>query len=338
MIKTLNNREREKFIERKEIDREQIARKNILRESEEIEAPDVKGYDFNNGLNYDKLIDSFATTGMQATQLAKAIEIIREMRRKKAFIYLGYTSNMITSGLRDIIRFLVEHKFVDILVTTAGGIEEDIIKCLGNFKIGEFSADGKKLRDKGVNRAGNVFIPNSRYCKFEEFILPVLEKYKDEILIPSQLVHIIGKEINNKNSIYYWAWKNNIPVYCPALTDGSLGDMVYFFKNKNPQFKIDITEDIVNMNNSTIGKNKTGIILLGAGIMKHHICNANMFRNGADYAVYINSQQEFDGSDSGARPDEAVSWGKIAKHAMTIKVYGDATILFPLIVSKTFVD
>jgi deoxyhypusine synthase len=338
MIKTLNNREREKFIERKEINKEQIARKNILRESEEIEAPNVRGYNFNQGLNYEELIDSFATTGMQATQLAKAIEIIREMRREKAFIYLGYTSNIVTSGLRDIIRFLAEHKLVDVLVTTAGGIEEDIIKCLGNFKIGEFSADGKKLRDKGINRAGNIFIPNSRYCKFEEFILPVLEKYKDEILIPSQLVHILGQKINNENSIYYWAWKNNIPVFCPALTDGSLGDMIYFFKNKNPQFKIDITDDIVNINNSTIGKNKTGIILLGSGIMKHHICNANMFRNGADYAVYINSQQEFDGSDSSARPDEAVSWGKIAKHAMTIKVYGDATILFPLIVSKAFVE
>lgn len=338
MIKTLEIKNREKVLERKEIDNEGIARKNILRESEEIEAPNVRGYDFNQGVNFGKIIDSFATTGMQATQLARAIEIIREMRREKAFIYLGYTSNMVTSGLRDIIRFLVEHKLVDVLVTTAGGIEEDIIKCLGNFKIGEFSADGKKLRDKGINRAGNIFIPNSRYCKFEEFIIPILEKYKSEILTPSRLIHILGQEINNESSIYYWAWKNNIPVYCPALTDGSLGDMIYFFKSSNPDFKIDITDDIVGINNSTIGKNKTGIILLGSGIIKHHICNANMFRNGADYAVYINSQQEFDGSDSGARPDEAVSWGKIAKHALSVKVFGDATILFPLIVGKSFVD
>lgn len=65
---------------------------------------------------------------------------------------------------------------------------------------------------------------------------------------------------------------------------------------------------------------KTGMIILGGGLPKHHICNANMMRNGADYAVFINTAQEFDGSDSGARPDEAVSWGKIRGSAKTVKV------------------
>ena len=165
----------------------------------------------------------------------------------------------------------------------------------------------------------------------------MLEKYKKEILTPSRLISILGMEIDNKESIYYWAYKNKIPVFCPAITDGSLGDMIYFFKTKHPEFIIDVAGDIVEMNNSTMGKRKTGIIILGAGVIKHHICNANMYRNGADYAVYINSKEEFDGSDSGAMPDEAVSWGKIAKKAQSVKVYGDATILFPLIVAKCFV-
>lgn len=65
---------------------------------------------------------------------------------------------------------------------------------------------------------------------------------------------------------------------------------------------------------------KTGVLILGGGLPKHHICNANMLRNGADYAVYINTAQEFDGSDSGAQPDEAVSWGKIRGSAKTVKV------------------
>ena len=243
---------------------------------------------------------------------------------------------MVSCGLRDIFRYLAEHKMIDVIVTTTGGVEEDIIKCLGDFKIGSFEASGKELRDKGINRAGNIFIPNSRYCDFEDFIIPILEKNKDVILTPSKLIHLLGKEINNKDSIYYWCYKNNIPVFCPAITDGSIGDMIYFFKNKHPNFRMDVSDDIVEMNNSTIGKNKTGMIILGAGVIKHHINNANMFRNGADYAVYINNAQEFDGSDSGARPDEAVSWGKIAKTAETVKVFGDATILFPLIVGKTF--
>ena len=78
------------------------------------------------------------------------------------------------------------------------------------------------------------------------------------------------------------------------------------------------------------------MLILGGGVPKHHICNANLMRNGADYAVYVNTAQEFDGSDSGARPDEAKSWGKIRPNANPVKVYGDATIIFPLLVSQTF--
>lgn len=323
-------------------DKEFIARENVLRESLEAEGLCVKGYDFNNGVDFSKILDSFETMGAGATNLHKAIQIIREMRKDKAFIYLGYTSNMVTGGNREIIRYLVEHKFVDVLVTTAGGIEEDIIKCLGDFKVGDFKMKGARLRDGGINRAGNILIPNSRYCRFEDFIIPLLEKINEkqkdtgEIITPSLLIKELGRSVSDESSIYYWAWKNKIPVYCPAITDGSLGDMIYFFKNKHPEFRVDVTDDIVEINNSTIGREKTGIILLGTGIIKHHICNANMFRNGADYAVYINTAPEFDGSDSGALPDEAVSWGKITKSARTVKVYADASIVFPFIVAKTF--
>lgn len=65
-------------------------------------------------------------------------------------------------------------------------------------------------------------------------------------------------------------------------------------------------------------------------------CNANLMRNGADFSVFINTGNEFDGSDSGAAPDEAISWGKIRINAKPVKVCADATFVFPLIVSQTF--
>jgi deoxyhypusine synthase len=324
------------------MDKEKIARKNILRKSEEAGGVSIKGYDFNEGVDYGKILDSYKTTGIQASNFSKAVEIINEMISSKSFIYLGYTSNMITSGLREIIRYLAEHKKINVLVTTAGGIEEDIIKCLGNFKLGDFRASGSELRKKGINRAGNIFIPNSRYCDFEDFVIPVLEeiyemqKKTGKVITPSELIWKLGEKINNKNSVYYWAWKNRIEVYCPAITDGSLGDMIYFFKSKNPDFKIDVAEDIWKINNSTIGKEKTGIIILGEGIVKHHICNANMFRNGADFSVYINTAPEYDGSDTGALPEEAISWGKILPEAKRVKIFAEASLVFPLIVAKTF--
>ncbi|KAK9123683.1 hypothetical protein Sjap_013285 [Stephania japonica] len=114
--------------------------------------------------------------------------------------------------------------------------------------------------------------------------------------------------------------------------------MLYFHSFRNPGLVIDLVQDIRAMNVEAVhaAPRKTGMIILGGGMPKHHICNANMMRNGADYAVFINTAQEFDGSDSGAHPDEAVSWGKIRGSAKMVKVHCDATIALPLLVAETF--
>lgn len=264
-------------------------------------------------------------------------------------IFLGYTSNLISSGLRETLRYLVQHKHVSAIVTTAGGVEEDLIKCLAPTYLGAFSTPGAGLRKKGMNRIGNLVVPNSNYCAFEDWVVPILDKMleeqeaskkTDEPLhwTPSKMIHRLGKEINDERSVYYWAWKNDIPVFCPALTDGSLGDMLYFhtFKSSPEQLRVDIVEDIRKINTIAVRAKRTGMIVLGGGLVKHHIANANLMRNGAESAVYINTAQEFDGSDAGARPDEAVSWGKIKLDGDSVKVYAEATVVFPLIVAATF--
>ena len=337
--------------------KEKIARKNLLRKSEEISGIKIEGYDFdkffNKNINYREIIKSFNSMGFQASNLAKAIEITKKMIKNKAFIFLGYTSNMVSSGNRDIIRYLVKHKMVNVCVTTCGGVEEDIIKCLGDFYLGDFRASGQELRKKGINRIGNIFVSNNRYIEFEEFLQPLLEeiykeqKNKNKIITPSELIWKIGEKINNEKSICYWCWKNKIRIFCPAIQDGALGDNIYFFKHKKNDFVVDIAEDIKILNDTTIGLKKSGVIILGAGVVKHSILNANMLRNGCDYAVYINTNEEYDGSDSGARPEEAVSWGKIKPESEansenesksnSIKVFGDATILFPILVAESFI-
>ncbi|CAN1130590.1 Deoxyhypusine synthase [Linum perenne] len=233
---------------------------------------------------------------------------------------------------------------VDVVVTTAGGIEEDLIKCLAPTYRGDFSLPGSQLRAKGLNRIGNLLVPNDNYCKFEDWIIPIFDQMLKEqtenntLWTPSKLIARLGKEIDCESSYLYWAYKNDIPVFCPGLTDGSLGDMLYFHSFRNPGLIVDIVQDIRAMNGEAVHAipRKTGIIVLGGGLPKHHICNANMMRNGADYAVFVNTAQEFDGSDSGAQPDEAVSWGKIRGSAKTVKVHCDATIAFPLLVAETF--
>ncbi|XP_057717148.1 deoxyhypusine synthase [Corythoichthys intestinalis] len=339
-----------------------IALEAVLKTSSDLpeDLPKIRGYDFNQGVDLQELLKSYLTTGFQASSLALAIQEVNHMIEKRletveaendsgdmpsrpgCTIFLGYTSNLISSGVRESIRYLVEHKMVDVVVTTAGGIEEDFIKCLANTYLGDFSLPGKELRLRGINRIGNLLVPNDNYCKFEDWLIPIL----DQMLLeqnteginwtPSKMIHRLGKEINNTDSVYYWAYKNNIPVFSPALTDGSLGDMLYFHSYKNPGLILDIVEDIRRLNSQAVHAKKTGMIILGGGLVKHHIANANLMRNGADYCVYVNTGQEFDGSDSGARPDEAVSWGKIRTDAKPVKVYADASLVFPLIVAETF--
>ncbi|KAJ2546414.1 Deoxyhypusine synthase [Coemansia sp. RSA 1933] len=326
----------------------------------------IKGYDFDNGVDYKALLDSYMITGFQASHFGRAVEIVNHMRawrlsdelitdldteedRDPAYrmsvkckIFLGYTSNLVSSGIRETIKFLVKNRHVDVLVSSAGGIEEDFIKCLGPTYLGRFHMKGNELRAKGLNRIGNLIVPNDNYCKFEDWIIPIfdqmLKEQKEQGIVwtPSKMIRRLGKEINHPDSIYYWAYKNDIPVYCPAITDGSLGDMLYFHSYRSPGLVVDLVQDIRAVNTEAVYAKKTGVIILGGGIVKHHICNANLMRNGADFAVFVNTAQEFDGSDAGARPDEAVSWGKIKANAESVKVYADASLIFPLLVAQTF--
>ncbi|XP_038554780.1 deoxyhypusine synthase-like [Micropterus salmoides] len=340
---------------------------NIYRKSIPLPegTPMVQGYDFNQGVDYRVLLQSYLHTGFQATNLGLAIQEINTMIkrrqqpvkalngcvdegpstcpcRRSCTIFLGYTSNLISSGVRESIRYLAEHKMVDVLVTTTGGIEEDLIKCMAPTYMGDFTLSGRDLFIKGLDRIGNLLIPEENYTKFDKWLMPILKQMLLEQntqgvnWTPSKMIHRMGKEINNPESVYYWAYKNNIPVFCPALTDGAIGDVLCLFSAENPGFRVDINEDITKLNKMAVAANSTGIIILGGGIAKHHICNANFWRQGADYAVYVNTAQEFDGCDSGARPDEAVSWGKIRADAKPVKVYTDATIIFPLLVAETF--
>ena len=299
-----------------------------------------------------ELLESFKTTGFQASSVGRAVEVIEAMRDwrssepgeedARTTVFLGYTSNLISSGVRESIRYLVQHRHVDCLVTTAGGIEEDLIKCLGPTYLGAFDLDGKALRAKGQNRIGNLLVPNDNYCKFEDWVVPILDELLEEqkrtgvLFTPSTLIRRLGLKIDDESSVLYWAAKNDIPVFCPALTDGSLGDMIYFHSFRSPGLIVDIAADIRSINTLAVRAKRTGMIILGGGVVKHHISNANLMRNGADYAVYVNTGQEFDGSDSGARPDESVSWGKLRGDAESVKIYADASIVFPLLVAGTF--
>ncbi|KAJ1517406.1 hypothetical protein HMI55_007167 [Coelomomyces lativittatus] len=201
----------------------------------------------------------------------------------KCKIFLGYTSNLVSSGLRETFRYLAEHNMIDVIVTSAGGVEEDLIKCLADTYVGDFDFKGTHLRQLGMNRIGNLVVPNDNYCKFETWVNPILDACLEEQKLtgvpwtPSRLIARLGESIQDPRSIYYWCFKNHIPVYCPALTDGSLGDMLYFHALQHPPgLVLDLVQDIRGINDTAVFAKKTGMLILGGGVVKHHICNANL--------------------------------------------------------------
>lgn len=249
---------------------------------------------------------------------------------------------MVSSGVRESIRFLVQHRLVDCIVTTAGGIEEDLMKCMAETRVGDFGLDGASLRRLGVNRIGNLMVPNDNYCRLQDWLMPLLDQMADEQMngkkwTPSALIQRLGERIGSEESICHWAAVTRTPVFCPALTDGSLGDMLLLHSfNRQSPLVVDVVPDIRRIASIALKAQKSGILILGGGVVKHHIANANLMRNGADFCVLLNSASDFDGSDSGATPDEAKSWGKIRPEAQPVKLCADATLTFPLLVAQTF--
>ena len=230
---------------------------------------------------------------------------------------------------------MAEKRFVDAVITTGGSVDHDIIRSYKPYILGDFSMDDRELRARGINRIGNILVPTDRYVMLERKLREVFKSVyeKKRMVSPSELIHEIGLTIESRNSFLHWTSRNDIPVFSPGITDSALGLQTYFFKQDNPGFGIDVTGDMKRLADIVLQAEKTGGIILGGGISKHHTLGVNLIREGLDYAVYVTTSSPWDGSLSGARPSEAVSWGKIQKRSSSVTVDGDATVVFPLIIT-----
>ena len=295
----------------------------------------VKDYDLK-GVRLGKFIEQMKFAGFQATQLAQGAEIIRRMKKEKTTVFLAFTANMVASGMRSLFARMCERRLVDAIITTGGAIEHDFIRSFRPYLLGDFNLDDKELHRKGMNRIGNIIVPTERYVFLEKKLQPLFARLyrKNKATCPSEIAMELGRMTKDKNSFLYWAAKNDIPVFSPGITDSAIGLQSYFFKQDHKDFVIDVTGDMKSLANIVLTAKKTGGIILGGGISKHHVLGVNLVRGGLDYAVYVTTSQPWDGSLSGARTNEAISWGKIKKRANHVTIDGDATIIFPLLVSE----
>ena len=137
----------------------------------------VKDILWTPGISLQDTVKALGSVGFQSVELRRAVEVVVRMRKEGAKVFLTFTSNMATSGLRGLFAQLIELGLVHAVVTTVGSVEEDIMKAHGErFLVGSFHSDDVELHEKGMNRVGNLMITNESYARFEDLLLPMLSK------------------------------------------------------------------------------------------------------------------------------------------------------------------
>ncbi len=297
----------------------------------------VKDYQFTEKMTVDELVSQMDKAwGFTSGKLATGVNILEDMINSKGCTkFLSFTADIVATGTRGVLKEIVKRKLVDVIITTCGTLDHDVARCWKDYYKGSFVMSDSKLHQEGVNRLGNVLVPNDSYGiiieeKIQKMLNDLYQEGKHE-LSTAELSKEIGLRCCNETSILYWAAKNDIPVFVPGITDGAVGYQLWFFSQDHKDFRINLLKDEGELSNMIFDSQKSGALIIGGGISKHHTIWWNQFRDGLDYVVYISTANEWDGSLSGARPREAVSWGKISEKAKRVMIEADATMVMPII-------
>jgi len=299
----------------------------------------VKDLDISKDMTISELTEQYYESGgFVSKKVGLANEILKKMFDSDCTNFLSFPACIISTGSRGIIKQAVKEGLFDVIITTCGTLDHDLARVWEDYYHGSFSADDKELHKQNVNRLGNIFIPNSSYGEvLEDNMQPLIEEIVSDIgtrMGTREIIHEFGKRIDDEDSILYWAAKNDIPIYVPGITDGAFGSQLWMYWQNNKDFTIDLMRDEQELADIVFPAEETGALMIGGGISKHHTIWWNQFRDGLDHAVYITTAVEYDGSLSGARVKEAVSWGKVREDADYITVEGDATVLLPLVLGS----
>jgi deoxyhypusine synthase len=302
----------------------------------------VRDIEIAQPLTANQLVkELYKSGGFSAKKVADGVDILERMVHDTGCVkFLSFPACIISTGTRGVIKELVKRKLVDVIITTTGTLDHDLARVWKDYYHGSFMADDTKLHQQGINRLGNIFIPLECYGTIlEKKMQPILQelyaiqqKWSTKDLI-WEFGKRLEKEKNGKDSLLYWTWKNHVPLFVPGIMDGAFGSQLWMFYQEHRDFTIDLFKDEQELSDIVFDAKKTGALVIGGGISKHHVIWWNQFCNGLSHAVYLTTAVEYDGSLSGAQTREAISWGKIAEKADNVTIEGDATVLLPLMIS-----
>ena len=297
----------------------------------------VKDYNIQSSSLSLLINDMMHSGGFESTNLSTGINILQKMMKDmKCTKFLSFIGAIMSTGVRGIIRDMLRYKMFDCVITTCGAIDHDIARTSANYYSGDLRMDDHLLLKKGIHRLGNVLVPQDSYGpvierKMQQCLCELYNEGKKNISTYELLEHLGG--LLDESSFLYWASKNHIPVIVPGIVDGAAGSQLWLFNQRHKDFSINILSDETKLSDLVYEAKKSGAFMMGGGISKHHTLWWNQFRGGLDYAVYITTASEWDGSLSGALVTEAISWGKVKDKALQTTIHGEVSTLLPFIYS-----
>ena len=286
----------------------------------------------------DKIFEKMSKSGgFESRNLADGLSVLAEMINEKECIrFLSFVGAIISTGLRGIIKDMIEHRWFDVIITTCGALDHDIARHFSNYNEGSFTLDDAELNDADFHRLGNVLVPMDSYGPLIEKKMQMFleEEYNNGTreMSTEDVCKMIGKHLGD-DSFLHSAYKNDVKVIVPGIMDGAVGSQIWLFAQKHSDFKLNIIKDADTLSGIIFKAKKSGALMIGGGISKHHTLWWNQYRDGLDFAVYITTAQEFDGSLSGALVREAISWGKVTQNAKQTTIHAEATTVLPFLYS-----
>jgi deoxyhypusine synthase len=307
-----------------------------------------------------QLLSEMGKTAYQGRMLGEAVDVWEAMLKEKELtIVMGFAGSMSTAGQWKIVNWLIENRYIDVLVSTGANVSEDIVDAMGfGYWQGSQHVDDEELLKADVNRYYDVFGKETDYREMELLMTEGLMKLKkNHAYTSAELLYIFGRYLSKKGvkSIAATAAENKVPVFCPAITDSAYGEAFIMAKNAGHPIVLDQVKEFDQFVGIGEKTKNVGVVYIGGGVPKdftqlmaisvspktkdkgvpgrkgHLRKGLKEYYYPHKYAIQITSDSPQWGGLSGCTLEEAISWGKIDEGGRRAVCYCDATIALPLI-------
>lgn len=291
-----------------------------------------------------ELLDGMLKTGFQGRKLAESVQAWHNMLKEKNMtVFMGLSGAMVPAGMRRLLSYMIRERMIDCLVSTGANLFHDSHEALGKkHYVGSHLADDKNLFEHGVDRIYDVFAVEEEFRNADNLIADFTEEIGDISCSSREFMYLLGKELVRRggaeDSIIVSAYRHNVPIFVPALSDSSIGIGITIARRRGIKLEIDQIKDVDEITRIVEKSGQTGVVYVGGGVPKNFIQQTEVVASilgmeveGHAYAIQYTSDSPHWGGLSGCTFDEAVSWGKIAAQAKKVQVFVDATIALPIV-------